>query len=304
MIIHPLSTNKHLAIFAAVAAVSMSHSSHASVIAPCITFGLTDGTAQEFKNGTGLGTNSYTSATVTGHDVNHHGNDGNEGDFYFGLNDKAHFTLYASSADNVSLGGNGSGDVRDTKLGTGTAGSNIAMGSSITLKLSVSVDAGYQLKTLYLDYINIGNWDDNGTSSISFNDGTNTIEFEGANGTDVDKINTENDVGAQLFRYSGTPASGEYERGNGTYWRSPSNNANEYGNNELTEMANTLTTESVGKDGNNGTWEVTITNTSSHAISIDDVNIAFEVVASVPEPSSTALLGLTGVAFLLRRKRA
>ena len=255
-----------------------------SVQAPVIRFGAesasqSDGDNQGWNNTGTTDNGSSVTWIVDGRGVNNWASTG----LSFSDNDEATLSLTATSST-------GSLYRQGSDLGNTLDGGNDAIidaNTSITFTLNVSVNSGFYLKTLYLDQLTFGEWDTSTGSTVEFSDGTNTDTYTGTS--------------APVFRYSGTPnsnvTSGSHDHDPvGVYWYDPDST-----NDQTITGLNAISPTNVDDSGD-GTWELTVKNTGTTDIDIQHLYIHYEI-APVPEPTTTSLLGLSGLAFLLRRKR-
>lgn len=246
----------------------------ASVIGPVISFGVADGTNQDFDNGTyDNDANTYVSAPVIGHsDDSFEGRVGSE--FNFEFNDEAQMILEIQGSDDVVSGNSGN------RIGIGNEW--LDGGESFTLTLTLNVNSGFTIQGLYMDYLKISNWAPN--AALTLGDGSvTTTAYTYSNG----------DSSEQIFRYQATPAS---NASNDPIWRAA--------NADLNTIAG-LATLSSGNIGGYGTdtWQLTVTNTGTDDLALDELSIYFQVV-EVPEPSIAPLvIGLGAFALFLCRRR-
>lgn len=245
--------------------MNISHA--ASLQAPVIRFGNSGLNLEEWTaNGS---SNSYTRTVQGVADSNYSSKGAN-----FQYNDKASLSLtITTSAGTIdSASGNKLG-VTDEYLDSG---------EKITLSIDASVAEGFYIKTLYIDQLVLSGL--NSGDNVLFSDkDSQTISYNGNN----------SDSNAS-FRYTGSPSSPAAYPDSPT-WRPT------VGGNSLADGLGNL--EQLSAE-NTESWEISIEATDGQ-LYFNQVHVAYEVaeVSAVPEPSSTGLIALGSLGFLLRRKR-
>ena len=247
--------------------LALSTASFATVLATPIRFGSSGDSEQKW---TADGSSSTYTHTVTGVD-------GTIDGVAFPLNSRASLTLtVVSTVASSVVKSDGS-----NKLGVDDEFIN--PGENLQLKLSVAVESGYRIKTLYMDQLWLDGWGSG-----------DEVRF-----TDSSGDQTYNAAQEPSFRYSGSPNSGTT---NDPTWRPKGSGRDFIFLSDFTP----LDTSNVGGMGDNS-WELNIgtdstsPNTGSKFY-LNEVHFHYEVEA-IPEPTSLALLSLTAMCFILRRAR-